>query len=110
MAHFVLYKRPLEVATFDFDYSILLPDVDTILDTVKSYVQVFNSAGEDKTSYLITPPITYSVKIATVVIANGLDGEDYSINFYGVGNVSAGKPTPNRILEMRVRKNIAGNL
>ena len=112
MAHYVLYKRPAEISTYQFDFTELLPD-DANLDQTKSYVKVEDSAGKDQTSYFIQK-IAYNEstldKKATVQMANGLNGEDYSVYFYGVGNVTLGNPTPNRILEMRCRQKIAGNL
>lgn len=109
MAHYVLYKRISEVTDFDFDFTELLPETDTLLDTSKSVCKVVNSAGDDKTSYFLQS-LTFNGMVATAHLVNGLEGEDYLVYFYGVGNVSQGKPTPNRILELRVRERIAGNL
>lgn len=112
MAHQVLYKRPAEISTYEFDFTDLLP-LDANLDQTKSYVKVEDSAGKDQTGYFVQK-ISYNEltldKKATVQMANGLNGEDYLVYFYGVGNMTLGVPTPNRILEMRCRSKIAGNL
>ena len=91
----------------DLDFSDLIVTPDTKVDIDKSTVIVFDSAGADKTSYFIQK-VTFSSFTITAQLVNGVDIEDYNVNFNGVGD-STGQ-NYNRILEVRVRTKIAGNL
>lgn len=107
MAHFIIYKRPTEVTPYEFDFEDLLPD-DASLDTDQSQVSVVDSAGIDQTKYFVSHVVFSGIKM-TAFLVNGLDGEDYIVYADGVGNVTAPVKL-NRILEVRVRSQLAGNL
>lgn len=111
MAHFLIDKRPDEVIRYDVDFSELLSDSDTILDVAKTTaaLKVFNSAGEDKTHFIIQSLI-FVVKTVTLVIQNGLNGEDYNIYVKGIGDVGFNTTQPVRVVELRVRLTLCGNV
>lgn len=107
MAHFIIYKRPVEITSYSVDFSDLLTSPDTILDVDKSRVVVIDSAGQDQSVYF-NQKTTFSTLVMTALLQNGLNGEDYSVNFNGVGNSTL--QVYNRILEVRVRTKLAGNI
>jgi hypothetical protein len=112
MAHFIIYKRPIEITNYEVNFEDLLTDSDLKLDTNLTKVVVENSAGEDKTDYLLQKlifPVT-TPKRVQAIFANGLNGEDYLAYFNAFGDVSFQTNGPNRILEIRVRNRLAGNL
>jgi hypothetical protein len=86
-----------------------LDDSDTILDTVKTTVLIKDSKGLDKTDYLLQKKV-FSGKTITIVLHNGLDGEDYTIWVTGFGDVSYLTNSPVRVIEVRVRDTLVGNL
>ena len=107
MAHFLIYKRPVEVTSYSVDFSDLLTTPDTILDINLSRVVVVDSAGVDQSTYFVQKT-TFSGLVMTAILQNGLDSEDYIVNFNGVGNSTS--QLYNRILEVRVRSKLAGNI
>lgn len=109
MAHFVIYKRPAEVTQYQVDFSELMDTSDTALDTDETKVTVFDTLEADKSSYFIQKLIFSGLKV-TAVLVNGLDGEDYLVYYDAVGNVSKPNLKINRILEVRVRSKLSGNL
>ena len=111
MAHFLEYKSQGQVLPYDFDFTDLLTVADTQLDLVKckEALLVRDSAGEDKLAYLVQSTSILG-KVLTVVLANGLEGEDYWIAAKGYGNVSFLTRQPVFTLELRVRNKILGNL
>lgn len=113
MAHFLEYKSANQVLPFEVDFTDLLTDQDTQLDLVKCQeaLTVTNSAGEDKKSYLVQEMIIEGLtKLMTLVLVNGLNGEDYLISVVGIGDVSFKTKRPVRLLELRVRNTLLGNL
>lgn len=107
MAHFIIYKRPTEVTPYSVDFTDLMPN-DTALSAAGTTVKVYDSAGADQTTYFLSS-FTLSGKVVTAKFNVGLDGEDYLVYFDGVGNTT----TPNkfnRLLEVRVRSKLSGNL
>lgn len=111
MAHFLIDKRPDEVIRYDVDFSELLLDTDTQLDTAKTKaaLKVFNSGGEDKTHFIIQD-VLFDSKLLTLVIQNGLNGEDYNIYVKGIGDVSYNTNQPVRVIELRSRLTLCGNV
>lgn len=111
MAHFLIEKRPAEVLSYAVYFSDLLGPSDTQLDTAKTTaaLRVTNTAGEDKKSYLIRS-LTFSTTTVTLVLQNGIDGEDYVITVIGVGNTNFDTYQPARVIELRVRATLCGNV
>jgi len=95
------------VTPYEFDFEDLLPD-DTSLDTVQSQITVVDSAGIDQSKYFVSK-VTFSGMKMTAYLVNGFNGEDYIVYADGVGNVTSPVKL-NRILEVRVRDKLAGNL
>ena len=108
MAHALLYKRPSEVEFYQFDFTDLFaqPGTDTKI-TTSSRVVVTDSAGNDQTA-LIVQSTNITAFTLQAYLANGLDGEDYLVEFTGAGDTT--KQINSRLLELRVRSKIAGNL
>jgi hypothetical protein len=99
----------MELFKYDLDFGELLGDSDTQLDPVKSSVVAYDSAGVDRTKAIVKN-VLYSGKIMTLVLGDGVDGEDYTIYATGVGNAQFNQIQPVRVIELRVRDTIVGNL
>ncbi len=106
MAHALLYKRPVEIEIYKVDFTDLVDPTDASI-TSSSQIKIFDSAGIDQTSYILQSS-SVSGLVMTAYLANGLDGEDYTVNFNAVGNTT--KAINNFILELRVRTKLAGNV
>jgi hypothetical protein len=109
MAHFITDKRTMETLSYIINFSELLSDSDTQLDTDKTSVILYNSKKEDKTA-LVLQKLIFSGKSVTLVLKDGLDGEDYTIYITGRGDVSYLTLAPTRVLELRVRDSLCGNV
>ena len=109
MAHFIVEKRSMEYLPYDVDFTGLLSDSDTILDTTKTTAVVKDSAGVDQTALIIKSK-SFSGKVVTLNLKDGVDGEDYNIWVTGVGDVSFATNNPVRVIELRVRDYIVGNV
>lgn len=106
MSHAIIYKRSVEADPFTMDFTDLLPG-DTTLDAT-SEVKAFDTEGLNKTALLIQGIVALSGMTMKATIANGVNGEDYDVNFNAVGSTT--KDRKNRLLEVRVRDKVAGNV
>lgn len=111
MAHFLEYKTPAQVTTYLVDFSDLLGPADTGLDLqkCKDALVVLNSAGEDKKAYLVQS-MSAANKVLSLVLVNGISGEDYTLSIRGIGDVDFLTYQAVRVLELRVRDKLVGNL
>jgi len=109
MAHFLTDKRTMEVLPYEVDFSPVLSDSDTVLDPVKTTVKIVDSAGKDQTGSILQKA-TFSGTVVTLVLKDGIDGEDYTIYVMGQGDVSYLTNQPVRVIEMRVRDTLVGNI
>ena len=109
MAEFLLDKRSSEVRPYDVNFSEILGDTDTKLDSEKTTVLIRDSAGVDRTTSILQRTI-FSGFIVTLILKDGIDQEDYTIFVKGVGDVEFLTVQPVRVIELRVRDTLVGNL
>lgn len=109
MAHFLIDKRSMEMLAYELDFSDLLSDNDTLLSPTLTSIIIKDSQGVDRKS-LILQVAQFSGKVVTLVLKDGIDGEDYNIWVTGQGDVSFATRKPTRVIELRVRDTLVGNL
>jgi hypothetical protein len=109
MAEFLVDKRSFEKRPYEVDFGEILGDTDTQLDQVKTVAQVIDSSGKDVTGTIVQKLIFNLMKV-TLILKDGLDGEDYTIFVRGFGNNESDNVQPVRVIELRVRDTLVGNL
>lgn len=109
MAEFLLDKRSIEIRPYDVNFSEILGDTDTKLDENRTTVLVKDSAGVDQTRMILQKAL-FSGFIVTLILKGGIDQEDYTIFVQGAGDVEYANVQPVRVIELRVRDTLVGNL
>ena len=103
MANATKYKTTNEQFDFTFDFVDDLVTGETI--STKA-VTAIDSAGVDKTSTVIDSSTISGTKVVAVIKA-GLDLEDYRVLFKAT---SSGNDVFEKLLELRVRDNLIGDV
>lgn len=107
MAHFLVDKRSTEKLPYDVNFSEIMGASDTQVASVT--IVAYDSAGVDRTS-LIVQQSAISGFVVTLTLKDGLDGEDYIIYVTAKGDVNSSTVTPVRVIELRVRDTLVGNM
>lgn len=100
MADDIVYKRPDEKQTYDYDFTPKLPN-DAALST--STVAAVDEQGQ-VASVLGTKSV--SGLTLSVPLQSGTDGKDYTVTMQATGTTSA--DVREWVVEMRVRRNLQG--
>lgn len=104
MAHDVLYKNTADEILYAVDFTDELPGDTTV--SASSAVSAVDSEGSAASSVVGT--VTQSGMEVRVVLQAGSDGEDYLFTITGRGTTTSRDST--KILELRVRNKLQGNL
>lgn len=107
MAQNIIYKRVGESAQFQMDFADLLSEAGDASITASSTVTAKDSSGVAAASVVGTVSVVSST-ILQAIIQAGTDKEDYQVQFKGIGN-STGQIWI-KVLEVRVRESISGNV
>ncbi|HEY7419228.1 MAG TPA: hypothetical protein VH593_28860 [Ktedonobacteraceae bacterium] len=100
MADDIVYKRPNEIQTYDYDFTPKLP-----LDAALSSSTV-SAVDEEGNSASVLGTKSASGLVLSVPLQNGTDGKDYTVTMQATGTTSA--DVREWVVEMRVRRYLQG--
>ena len=102
MADDILYKRPNEKISYDYDFT---PKLQSDASLTSPTVTAIDEEGQSATSTIVASSSASGLTL-TGVLQGGTDGKDYLVTYKATGNVSG--DIREWVLELRVRTYLQG--